>query len=194
MARCEFTTKDNTMSAPVRKKRNFKSLALQVDTPPSPSEPSNGSSKADRPKVAPIPIANQPKAVATRPAPTAPGKTGPGKRKPPAMDLSKSKVVPVNVPAPRASSPLLAVDTPKTASISTSSPSRSSYNSLQERLATMDIGSSDASIDLKADDLRTLTELGHGNGGTVSKVEHIPTKKVMAKKVRNTLSGAFKFL
>jgi mitogen-activated protein kinase kinase len=47
----------------------------------------------------------------------------------------------------------------------------------------MDIGSSDTSFDLRGDDLRTLTELGHGNGGTVSKVEHIPTKTIMAKKV-----------
>jgi len=47
----------------------------------------------------------------------------------------------------------------------------------------MEISHSDASMDLKADDLRTLDELGQGNGGTVSKVEHIPTRKIMAKKV-----------
>lgn len=47
----------------------------------------------------------------------------------------------------------------------------------------MEIGHSDAAMDLKADDFRTLNELGQGNGGTVSKVEHLPTQKIMAKKV-----------
>jgi len=50
-------------------------------------------------------------------------------------------------------------------------------------LATMEIGPPDASMDLRGEDFRTLSELGQGNGGTVSKVEHIPTQKIMAKKV-----------
>lgn len=162
------------MSSPaVRKKRNFKALALQVDTPsPTPDA-------VVRPPAKIAGAGTQMTAVAaTRAAPSAPGK-----RKPPAMDLSKSKAPPEPTPAAQYSPSLLAVSTPKSASLSTSSPSRSSYHSLQERLATMEIGNSDASMDLKAEDFRTLSELGSGNGGTVSKVEHIPTQKIMAKKV-----------
>ena len=35
----------------------------------------------------------------------------------------------------------------------------------------------------KAEDLIVLRELGHGNGGTVSKVQHAATKVIMARKV-----------
>ena len=38
-------------------------------------------------------------------------------------------------------------------------------------------------LDLKNDDLRKLADLGHGNGGSVVKVEHVPTGTLMAKKV-----------
>ncbi|KNZ77276.1 Dual specificity protein kinase FUZ7 [Termitomyces sp. J132] len=37
--------------------------------------------------------------------------------------------------------------------------------------------------DLKNADLKNLAELGHGNGGSVMKVEHVPTGTVMAKKI-----------
>lgn len=33
-------------------------------------------------------------------------------------------------------------------------------------------------------DLRKLSDLGMGNGGSVEKVEHVPTGTIMAKKVR----------
>lgn len=171
------------MSNPaVRKKRNFKALALSVDTPPPPPE-----DVQLVPPVVKAAPANGPVAVvaATRAAPSAPG----GKRrKPPAMDLTKSKTPAAEpVAKPQHSPNLLAVATPKSASISTSSPSRSSYHSLQERLATMDINGSDTSMDLKAEDLRMLSELGAGNGGTVSRVEHVPTGTIMAKKVRSQI-------
>lgn len=39
-------------------------------------------------------------------------------------------------------------------------------------------------LDLKAEDLIVLRELGSGNGGTVSKVQHAATKVIMARKVR----------
>jgi len=52
----------------------------------------------------------------------------------------------------------------------------------------MEMGQSDASMDLRVEDFRTLSELGQGNGGTVSKVEHIPTQKTMAKKVGNQIT------
>lgn len=40
-------------------------------------------------------------------------------------------------------------------------------------------------LDLKREDLEVLKELGHGNGGTVSKVKHTATGTVMARKVRS---------
>ncbi len=38
-------------------------------------------------------------------------------------------------------------------------------------------------LDLKPEDLEIIKDLGAGNGGTVSKVRHIPTNTVMARKV-----------
>lgn len=38
-------------------------------------------------------------------------------------------------------------------------------------------------LDLKAEDLIVLKELGSGNGGTVSKVQHAATKVIMARKI-----------
>jgi mitogen-activated protein kinase kinase len=38
-------------------------------------------------------------------------------------------------------------------------------------------------LDLRAEDLIVLKELGAGNGGTVSKVQHAATKVIMARKV-----------
>lgn len=37
--------------------------------------------------------------------------------------------------------------------------------------------------DLKNEDLKDMQELGQGNGGSVKKVEHVPTGTIMAKKV-----------
>jgi len=37
-------------------------------------------------------------------------------------------------------------------------------------------------FDLRNEDLKDLQELGQGNGGSVKKVEHIPTGTLMAKK------------
>src|ERR1700737_4989119 len=39
-------------------------------------------------------------------------------------------------------------------------------------------------LDLKREDLEVMRELGSGNGGTVSKVRHIATGTVMARKVQ----------
>lgn len=38
-------------------------------------------------------------------------------------------------------------------------------------------------LDLRPEDLDFIKELGSGNGGTVSKVRHIPTNTIMARKV-----------
>jgi hypothetical protein len=58
-----------------------------------------------------------------------------------------------------------------------------------DRQDTLEIGV-EFQLDLKAEDLIVLRELGSGNGGTVSKVQHTATKVVMARKVRWKASGA----
>lgn len=47
---------------------------------------------------------------------------------------------------------------------------------------TLEIGV-EFQLDLRAEDLIVLKELGAGNGGTVSKVQHAATKVIMARKV-----------
>jgi mitogen-activated protein kinase kinase len=51
-----------------------------------------------------------------------------------------------------------------------------------EKHDTLEIGV-EFQLDLKAEDLIVLRELGSGNGGTVSKVQHAATKVIMARKV-----------
>jgi len=51
-----------------------------------------------------------------------------------------------------------------------------------EKQDTLEIGV-EFQLDLKAEDLIVLRELGHGNGGPVSKVQHAATKVIMARKV-----------
>jgi hypothetical protein len=51
-----------------------------------------------------------------------------------------------------------------------------------EKQDTLEIGV-EFRLDLKAEDLIVLRELGSGNGGTVSKVQHAATKVIMARKV-----------
>lgn len=53
----------------------------------------------------------------------------------------------------------------------------------EDRKDTLEIGV-EFKLDLKNEDLIVLKELGAGNGGTVSKVQHAATKDVMARKVR----------
>ncbi|KAJ2962321.1 hypothetical protein NQZ79_g2569 [Umbelopsis isabellina] len=55
------------------------------------------------------------------------------------------------------------------------------YNELTEQLQDLQIGL-ELRLDLRAEDIETLEELGAGNGGTVCKVVHQPTKTIMAKK------------
>jgi hypothetical protein len=59
------------------------------------------------------------------------------------------------------------------------------YNELTEQLRDLEIGL-ELRLDLRAEDIETLEELGAGNGGTVCKVMHQPTKTVMAKKVKHS--------
>jgi hypothetical protein len=54
-----------------------------------------------------------------------------------------------------------------------------------DRGDTLEIGV-EFRLDLRSEDLEVIKELGAGNGGTVSKVQHAATKVVMARKVRRS--------
>ncbi|KAK9381683.1 kinase-like domain-containing protein [Kockiozyma suomiensis] len=56
------------------------------------------------------------------------------------------------------------------------------HNNFVEQLSTLEIGV-EFRLDLHMEDFKTVSEIGAGNGGTVSKVIHLPTKTVMAKKM-----------
>lgn len=53
---------------------------------------------------------------------------------------------------------------------------------LSRQLANLELGI-EFKLDLRSEDLEPVGELGAGNGGTVSRVRHIPTGAIMAKKV-----------
>jgi len=60
---------------------------------------------------------------------------------------------------------------------------RNTYHAtLSTTLANLDMNA-EIKFDLKDADLKELQELGQGNGGSVKKVEHVPTKTLMAKKI-----------
>lgn len=85
-------------------------------------------------------------------------------------------------PAP---SPLLpsSANSSLSSSTTTSRSRRSSYhNKLSDTIATLELGV-EFKLDLRSEDLQVMTELGCGNGGTVTKCLHLPTKAIMAKKV-----------
>lgn len=165
-------------TVPIRKKRNFKALQLDV-TQPSAS-PSSASSEGAIP-------------MATRLAPPPRGK-----KKPPMMDLSKSRSKPLGAAPvsatgdgllPNGDSVVLTIGTGSNSAPATGTPaSRPNYQStLQQQLADLDMngsGEGSGKLDLKSEDLKELSELGQGNGGSVKKVVHIPSGRKMAKKVR----------
>lgn len=159
------------MATPIRKKRNFKALALDVakqpEAPPPPAPPQLDSE--------PIP---------TRTAPAAGGAGG--RRRPKPMTL-----VPLAPPATKdLSTPftdgnlLVVSNTPNSAPVTGSvSATRPGYhNDLTQKLASIDMNA-ETKYDLRNEDLKELQELGQGNGGSVKKVEHTPSGKIMAKKV-----------
>ncbi|OAD70330.1 hypothetical protein PHYBLDRAFT_182579 [Phycomyces blakesleeanus NRRL 1555(-)] len=75
-------------------------------------------------------------------------------------------------------SPLVAVPP---SDLSVKSGKQEEYDELYKDLSDLQIGL-ELRLDLRTEDLETLEELGAGNGGTVTKVMHIPTKTIMAKK------------
>jgi mitogen-activated protein kinase kinase len=148
------------MATPIRKKRNFKGLGLDVAQPALPAEPE------------PIP---------TRLAPTAGGTSG--KRRPPPLKSTK----PPPAPAPEPDSDIVVTvanngpsSAPATGSVSAR---RMTYHTnLANTLANLDMNAV-IKFDLRNEDLKDLQELGQGNGGSVKKVEHTPSNTIMAKKV-----------
>ncbi|KAL2159114.1 hypothetical protein VTH06DRAFT_2873 [Thermothelomyces fergusii] len=56
------------------------------------------------------------------------------------------------------------------------------YGRGDDTTAQLEIGI-EFNLDLKPEDLEIIRDLGAGNGGTVSKVRHIPTNTVMARKI-----------
>lgn len=146
------------MATPIRKKRNFKALQLDVAQPAVPAE-------------------TEP--VATRLAPTVAG----GKKRPPPLKSTNT----TGAPAPVVDSDLVVSvsnngpnSAPATGSVS--SRGMTYQANLAHTLASLDMNA-EVKFDLRNEDLKDLHELGQGNGGSVKKVEHIPTNMIMAKKV-----------
>jgi mitogen-activated protein kinase kinase len=152
---------------PIRSKRNFKELQLNVSPPEQPPEPEP-----------PIP---------TRMAPPATKSAGAGgKKRPPPMNLKPK--VPADAPASDAvSDGLLSVapgstSAPASANTSTNMKRMTYHTTLSNTLANLDMNA-EVKYDLRDEDLKDLNELGQGNGGSVKKVEHVPTHTIMAKKI-----------
>ena len=147
-------------AAPIRKKRNFKALQLNVSQPPPPPP--------------------------TEPAPTrlAPAPGG-GKKRPPPMKLAAPKVAANGTNADPDNANLLTIQGRDSAPpTGADSARRNTYhNTLSTTLANLGSDSETKFHDLHNEDLKDLKELGQGNGGSVKKVEHTPTGTIMAKKV-----------
>ena len=109
-----------------------------------------------------------PTPVATRPAPLPAGK-----RRPPPLggDAATNGFV---------LDPTIPVESPATGSRS------ALHATITNRLAKLDLKAA-PKLDIKNADLKKLADLGQGNGGSVVKVEHVPTGTIMAKKVRGVL-------
>jgi mitogen-activated protein kinase kinase len=62
------------------------------------------------------------------------------------------------------------------------------HKTLSNTLAKLDLKAEVPKLDLKSSDLQKLGDIGQGNGGSVVKVQHIPTGTIMAMKVRTLFS------
>ncbi|KAI0372188.1 Pkinase-domain-containing protein [Pilatotrama ljubarskyi] len=145
-------------SGPVRKKRNFKALQLDVSQPPPEPQP-------EPTRLAPVPA-------------------GGGKKRPPPMQLKAPKVA-TNTTTADPESNLLTVNGSNSAPpTGSASAHRMTYHTtLSTTLANLDLNSENKYHDLRNEDLKDLKELGQGNGGSVKMVEHLPTGTIMAKKI-----------
>jgi len=146
-----------TMATPIRKKRNFKALQLDVSQPAKPKEPD------------PLPVRAAPPVVAA----------GKGKKRPPPMTLNAPKIGVSNAvqdPDGNLLTPAGGLSVP-----STNARRNTYHTTLSNTLANLDMNA-ETHYDLRNEDLKDLQELGQGNGGSVKKVEHTPTNTIMAKK------------
>ncbi|KAG1906397.1 kinase-like domain-containing protein [Suillus fuscotomentosus] len=147
------------MATPIRKKRNFK--ALQLDVPAKPKEPE------------PVPTRVAPATTAAK-----------GKKRPPPMTLNAPKLGVSNAVQDPDGNLANAAGAP-TCTIPSASANtrRNTYHThLSNTLANLDMNA-ETRYDLRNEDLKDLQELGQGNGGSVKKVEHTPTNTIMAKKI-----------
>lgn len=164
--------------SPIRKKRNFKALQLPgaLSSPMSP----NLEAEPVPTRLAPVPLASAPV----------------GKKRPPPMVIKAPKI-PVSSGAASAveqDGTVLTVFSGASNASHSASPAvrRNTYHAtLSTTLANLDMNA-EIKFDLKSEDLKDLQELGQGNGGSVKKVEHVPTGTIMAKKVR-LVFFAFRF-
>lgn len=151
-------------AAPIRKKRNFKALQLDVtkSSTPAPEQ--------------------QPAATRAAPAPAARGK-----KRPPPMKLAAPKIPADSNAGGEGDNSMLTIPGPNSApATGVPSASRANYHStLSSTLASLEINGNNYR-DLRNEDLKDLRELGQGNGGSVKQVEHVPTGTIMAKKVRRS--------
>ena len=106
------------------------------------------------------------------------------------MTLKAPKVPPADMAAENAAAnPPTAV--PTTASPEVSNKRMTYHTALSHTLANLDLNA-EKKFDLRNnDDLKDLNELGQDSGGSVKKVEHVPTGTIMAKKVRLGILRAF---
>lgn len=162
------------MATPIRKKRNFKALQLNVAEQQAPAQPP------------------PPDPVSIRTAPTA---LGPRlKKKPPPMTLAAPKINSVgsavtSIAPPEGASNgdgfLVVSNGPSSAPLTGSGNVNVRRNTLHTTLtntiAALDINK-ETKFDLRNEDLVDIQDLGQGNGGSVKKVEHTPTGTFMAKK------------
>jgi mitogen-activated protein kinase kinase len=152
---------------PIRTKRNFKALQLDVSQPSASPQP-------------------EPELMPTRLAPAVGAKAGaagaPKKKRPPPMQLKTPK--PIETPSGEDGASFGDGMGPAPSATTASASHRMTYHTtLSNTLANLDLNA-EIKYDLRDEDLRDLTELGQGNGGSVKKVEHVPTHTIMAKKVR----------
>ncbi|GAA5914002.1 hypothetical protein JCM5296_001537 [Sporobolomyces johnsonii] len=155
-----------------RKNRNKKGLALGAEA----AKPGTlaGTSASDLLAAPPVPSRPQPIQVSgssrSNRASVASLDSGPG--------YHGSPTSPPLLPT----TPSLSSSSASAASTSSRSHRNSYHNKLTDQLANLELGV-EFKLDLRNEDLEVLNELGCGNGGTVSKALHVPTKAIMAKKV-----------
>ncbi|TEB40148.1 Pkinase-domain-containing protein [Coprinellus micaceus] len=174
------------MATPIRKKRNFKELQLNVGGNAPASSVTAAPKDANAPKEETV-------GISMRTAPTA---TGPGlKKRPPPFTLKAPKVNSstdgqngANGSAGASGNFLVVSSGPSSAPLTATNNNvnvkrNTLHQTITTTLANLEATSTaEVKYDLKNEDFRDIQDLGQGNGGSVKKAEHIPTGTFMAKK------------